>query len=119
MQDYLKCNHTESQVSNYFPFNGDISSSSKFRKFAEWSGIPPQYREPETESEFAHSVGVSKEVLDTWKLHPTFSTLVAESMMRWIQEKTPEVIGVLYKKISEDNADGKDFEFFIRLGHSY
>ena len=119
MQDFSKCNCTESQVSNYFPFNGEISSNSKFRKFAEWSGTPPQHREIKTEIEFARSIGVSKEILDTWKVHSTFSTLASESLMRWIQERTPEAIGVLYEKISENEADGKDVEFFIRLGFPY
>ena len=76
----------------------------------------PQFRKIETEVEFAYSIGVSLETIETWKSHCAFSSLVSESTKDWIKERAPEAIGVLYQKISEGGADGRDIESFIRLG---
>lgn len=109
-------NVTEPIVSNYYPPEArGWAMSTGFQKLVRWSGTPPQYREIETESEFARSIGVSLETIETWKSHCAFSSLVSESTRDWIKERTPEAIGALYKRIIEENGDGRDIEFFIRL----
>ncbi len=119
-QNFPESSHAEPIVSGYFPTEArSWAMSTKFKKLVKWAGTPPQFREPETEYDFARSIGISLETLDTWKSHSAFSSLAHESLIGWIREKTPEAIGTLYQKISDGGADGKDIEFFIRLGWPY
>ena len=100
------------------PESREVSSSTRFQEYISWSGTPPQFRKIETESEFARSIGVSLEVLETWRQHPVFTTLKFDHLEKWIRARTPELVGALFERISENN-DAYDIGSFIRLGWPY
>ncbi len=98
----------------FMPIASGIHRQPEFTKFAIWCGTPRQYREQETQKEFAQSVGVCEDTLTDWKKHPQFATLVYQAMRQWIGERVPDVIGGLYSKASGEGT-GKEAEMFLRL----
>ncbi len=101
--------------SGFMPLASGIHRQPEFIKFAIWCGTPSQYREQETQKEFAQSVGVCEDTLTDWKKHPQFATLVYQAMRQWVTERVPDVIGGLYLKTQGDKCAAKDVELFLRL----
>lgn len=92
----------------------NVHRQPEFINFAIWCGTPRQYREHETQKEFAQSVGVCEDTLTDWKKHPHFAALVYQAMKQWMSERVPDVIGGLYSK-AVGEGDGKEVEIFLRL----
>jgi hypothetical protein len=93
----------------------DIKRVPEFIKFVMWSATPSQFRETETQKDFAQSVGVCEDTLTDWKKHPQFGVLIFQFMKEWIKDRIPDAIGGLYMKVSSEKATGKDVEMFIRM----
>jgi hypothetical protein len=92
-----------------------IQLVNEFTQFVLWFATPSQFREPETQKEFAKSIGLSQDTLTDWKHHPSFWPLVFQAMNAWIKEHIPDVIGGLYLKATSKKTSSKDVEMFIRL----
>ncbi len=87
---------------------------SEFMQFAAWFATPRQFRDPQTQKEFAESVGVCEDTLTDWKRHPQFWTLVQQALADWIKDRIPDVVGGLYTKAIE-KGNAKEVEMFLRL----
>ena len=92
----------------------NVNKFPEFIKFAIWSATPLQFKKPETQKDFAESVGVCEDTLTDWKKHPEFWSMVQQAMSEWIKEKVPDVVGGLYIKAYE-KGHAKDVEMFLRL----
>ena len=101
--------------SDFFPVVAGIYRQTEFVKFAIWYGTPSQFREIETQKEFAESIGVSVDTLTDWKKHPQFGFLVWQATKEWVKERIPDVIGGLYAKASSNKASATDVKFYLRL----
>ncbi|MCX6743667.1 MAG: hypothetical protein NT116_05565, partial [Candidatus Parcubacteria bacterium] len=85
-----------------------IQLVNEFAQFVLWFATPRQFRELETQKEFAGSIRVCEDTLTDWKRHPSFWPLVLQAMNGWIKEHVPDVIGGLYFKATSDKASSKD-----------
>ena len=101
--------------SDFLPVVKRTYHQAEFVKFAIWYGTPGQFRQPETQKEFAESVGVCEDTLTDWKKHPQFNFFVGQTTKGWIRDHMTDVIGGLYLKASSDKAGARDVELFLRL----
>lgn len=101
--------------SDFLPVVTGTYHQAEFVKFAIWYGTPGQFRQPETQKEFAESVGVCEDTLTDWKRHPQFSFFVWQTTKEWIKDHMTDVIGGLYLKASSEKAGARDVELFLRL----
>ncbi len=101
--------------SDFLPVVMGIHYQAEFMKFAFWYGTPRQFRKPETQKEFADSIGVCIDSLTDWKKHPQFSFFVWQATKEWLKDRIPDVIGGLYAKASSEKAGAKDVELCLRL----
>lgn len=97
------------------PVASGIRHQTEFVKFAIWCGTPGQFREPETQEEFAKLVGVCPDTLSDWKKHPQFAFFVWQTTEEWIKERVPDAIGGLYLKASSKKASASDVKLWIQL----
>jgi len=99
--------------------NPEIISGVKrlpeFIKFAEWLATPRQFRETETQKDFAQSIGVNEDTLSDWKKKPEFWNLFQKFLSNWIKERIPDAIGGLYSNACNEGT-AKEVETFLRLG---
>ena len=101
--------------SDFLPVVVGINRHAEFIKFVIWCATPHQFREPETQKDFATMVGVCEDTLTDWKRRPQFATLVYQAMKQWMAERVPDVIGGLYFKTQGEKCSAKDVEMFLRL----
>ena len=92
-----------------------IKHVPEFIQFVNWFATPGQFKDPETQKEFAEKIEVCEDTLTDWKKHPQFWPLVFASIADWIKDKIPDAIGGLYDRILKDG-NPKVFETFLRLG---
>ena len=71
----------------------------EFLDFVTWIATPCTLREPKTQQELSKKFGVGQDTLSEWKSRPGFWTSVKEKRRQWGQERTPDVIMALYKRI--------------------
>lgn len=109
------------KIKNLAPIHSDLSIEKigvhrlpEFMKFALWFGTPMQFRELETQKDFANSVGVCEDTLTDWKKNLHFWPLVHQSMSQWIKERVPDVIGSLYSKAVNEGTAG-EVKTFLHL----
>lgn len=93
----------------------DIQRLPEFFEFTKWYATPRQFREQETQKEFAEAVGVCEDTLTDWKRHPQFWSLVQGFLKEWMKNRIPDVIGGLYEKTQGDKCSARDVETFLRL----
>lgn len=92
----------------------NIQRVPEFMRFAKWCGTPRRLRQPSTQKELAEEIGVNQDTLTDWKNHPDFWPLVKDTVVRWMREKVPDVLGGLYEKAA-NRGSAKEVEFFLRL----
>jgi hypothetical protein len=87
------------------PNNSNAQEDEKLRHFDEyhqfvaWIGLPVSLRIPKTQKELAKNLGVGEDTLSEWKQRDGFFKAVEKKRKEWGQERTPEVIHALYKRI--------------------
>lgn len=101
--------------SDILPIVAGIHHQTEFVQFAIWYGTPRQYREPDTQKEFAELIRVDEDTLTSWKKHPQFDFFVWRSTEEWIKERLPDAIGGLYRKASSEKASASDVKLWIQL----
>lgn len=101
--------------SDILPIVDGIRHQVEFVQFAIWFGTPGQFREPETQKEFAESIRVDEDTLTSWKKHPQFAFFVWQATEEWIKERVPDAIGGLYLKASSKKASASDVKLWIQL----
>lgn len=100
---------------DFLPVVTGIRHQTEFVQFTIWYGTPGQFREPETQKEFAESIHVDENTLTSWKRHPQFDFFVWQSTEEWIKERLPDAIGGLYLKASSKRASASDVKLWIQL----
>lgn len=87
----------------------------EFMQFVQWYATPGQFRELQTQKEFARAVGVHEDTLTDWKRHPSFRPLALKALQGWMQDHVPDVVGGLYNKATSEKTTARDVEMFMRL----
>ena len=87
--------------SDFLPVVKRTYHQAEFVKFAIWYGTPGQFRQPETQKEFAESVGVCEDTLTDWKKHPQFSFFVWQTTKEWIKDHTNRFYPRIYLNRAE------------------
>ena len=109
-------NNTSTPISSDFlPALQDIRRVPEFLEFASWYALPRWERTPETQKELAEQIGVSQDTLTDWKKHPEFWPLVLQLLREWMRERTSDVIGGLYQKITSGKGGASDVRLFLSL----
>ena len=101
--------------SDSLPVPKDIRRIPEFVEFARWFALPSQERKPKTQKEFAEAIGVSQDTLTDWKKRPEFWQLTSIYLREWMRERTPDVIGGLFNKITDGKGSAGDVKFFLGL----
>lgn len=107
--------HSNPIHSDSLPVPKDIRRVPEFVEFARWFALPSHEREPETQKEFAEAIGVSQDTLTDWKKRPEFWQLTSIYLREWMRERTPDVIGGLFNKITDGKGGAGDVKFFLGL----
>jgi hypothetical protein len=91
-----------------------VNRFPEFIRFVAWFAAPQQFKEPETQKEFAELIGVCEDTLTDWKRRPEFWPMVQQALSDWIKEKIPDVVGGLYLRASF-KGNAKEVETFLKL----
>ena len=111
-------------ISSPAPIQSDFSIAelnlrlpAEFTKFAIWYGTPRQFRELETQKEFADSIRVCEDTLTDWKKHPQFNALVLMTLRDWVKDRIPEVVGSLYEKAMSNKVGAADIALLLKIAN--
>src|SRR3989339_787576 len=105
---------TPIQADNPEFFSG-VKRIPEFIKFAEWLATPRQFRDLETQKEFAQSIGVDEDTLSDWKKKSELWNLFQKFLTNWIKERIPDAVAGLYSTAGRKGT-AREVLTFLRLG---
>ena len=82
-------------------------------KYARWAGIPPQFRDTESEKEFRRQNEISDLSFANLKRHPQFTTLIVEATSKWMVEQMPTVVGALAERVLQAGDEHDTYTFVL------
>lgn len=78
--------------------------ADEFDVTAQWMALPRKERNPETQWDLAHKLGVSPDTVSDWKKLPEFWARVEAYRQDWIKDEIPDVVAGLIKKAKYGSA---------------
>jgi len=108
-------------VKNYKPNMPNIDTIRKkieFKEFIDWMALPTKERKPSSHKELAEELNVDNGTLSDWKNYEGFWEKVREERMKWVKDKTSNVLLALYKKILK-SGNAAEVRVFLEYAGEY